>query len=135
MQKANNYLNDTKRRRLKAKEDWNYFAVKKLSALLCEIILKYDGDIYCLSFLHSFKTKNKLKSHEKLGKNKDFCGTIMPSGKENVLELNQYMKSDKIPYKNILLLTKERLKLHQDTRNYYICVKRIFKKLAKVKIA
>ena len=41
---------------------------------------------------------NKLKSHEKACKNKDFCGTVMPSEEGNILELNQYMKSDKIPY-------------------------------------
>ena len=29
---------------------------------------------------------------------KDFCGIVMPSEKEKILEFNQYMKSDKIPY-------------------------------------
>ena len=41
---------------------------------------------------------NKLKSHEKACKNKDICGTVMPSEKGNILEVNQYVKSDKIPY-------------------------------------
>ena len=27
-----------------------------------------------------------------------FCETIMPSEKDNILEFNQFMKSDKIPY-------------------------------------
>ena len=31
-------------------------------------------------------------------KNKDFCGIVMPSEKDNILEFNQYMKSDKMPY-------------------------------------
>ena len=31
-------------------------------------------------------------------KNKDFSGIIMPSEKDNILEFNQYMKSDKMPY-------------------------------------
>ena len=29
-------------------------------------------------------------------KNKDFCGIVMPSKQDNILEFNQYMKSDKI---------------------------------------
>ena len=51
-----------------------------------------------MNYLHSCRTKNKLKSHEKVCKNKDFCEIVMPSEKDNILEFNQYMKSDKIPY-------------------------------------
>ena len=46
----------------------------------------------------SFRTENKFKSHEKVSKNKDFCGIVMPSEKDNIFEFNQYMKSDKMPY-------------------------------------
>ena len=77
---------------------WNYLAVKKLSRLLREITSKYHGNFYCLNCLHSFRTENKLKSHEKICKNKDFCRIVMPSEKNNILEFNQYMKSDKIAY-------------------------------------
>ena len=42
--------------------------------------------------------QNKLKSHEKVCKNKDFCGIVMPLEKDNILEFNQYMKSIKMPY-------------------------------------
>ena len=76
----------------------NYLAVKKLSALLHRITSKNKGDFYCLNCLHSFRTKNKLKSHEKVCKNKDFCGILMPSERDTVLKFNQYMKSDKMPY-------------------------------------
>ena len=38
---------------------------KKLSALLRGITSKHHGDFYCLNYLHSFRTENKLKSHEK----------------------------------------------------------------------
>ena len=31
-------------------------------------------------------------------KNKDFCGIAMPSEKDHILEFNQYMSSDKMPY-------------------------------------
>ena len=53
-----------------------------------------------MNCLHSFTTESKPKSHEKLCKNKDFCGIVKDNilEKHNILEFNQYMKSDKIPY-------------------------------------
>ena len=72
--------------------------VKNLSILLRGITSKHHDDFYCLNCLHSFRTENKLKSHEKVCKNKDFYGIVMPSEKDNILEFNQYMKSDKMPY-------------------------------------
>ena len=72
---------------------------KKLSALLHGITSKHEDDFYCLNCFHSFRTENKLiKSHEKVCKNKDFCGIVMPSEKNQILKFNQYMKSDKMPY-------------------------------------
>ena len=79
------------------KEGWPYLAVRKLSAL-CGITSKHKGDYYCLNCLHSYRTENKLKSHEKICKNKDFCGIAVPSEKDIILEFNQYMKSDKMLY-------------------------------------
>ena len=70
---------------------------KKLSTLLRGLTSKHRGDFYCLNCLHSFRTENKLKSHEKVCKNKDFCGIVISSEKDNILEFNQYMKSDKLP--------------------------------------
>ena len=80
------------------KQGWHYLAVKNLSTLSREITSKHHGDIYCLNYLHSFRTENKLKSHEKVCKNKDFCGILMPSEKNNILEFNQYVKTVKISY-------------------------------------
>ena len=53
-------------------------------------IKKYDGDFYCLNCLNSFRTEKKLKSHEKVCKNNDFCGIVMTSKKDNILEHNLY---------------------------------------------
>ena len=71
---------------------------KKLSTLLRGITSKHHGDFHCLNSLYSFRTKNKLKSHEEVCKNKDLYGILMPSEKDKILEFNQYMKSDKKPY-------------------------------------
>ena len=52
---------------------------KKLFALLHRKTSKQKGDFYCLNCLSSFRTENKLKSHENVCKNKGFCGSIMPT--------------------------------------------------------
>ena len=92
--KTNNYINNPN----KEKEGWHYLSVKRLSALLREITSKYKGNFYCLNHLLFFRAENKLKSHEKLYKNKIFCGIAMPSEKDNILVFNQYMKSNKMPH-------------------------------------
>ena len=79
------------------KEGWHYLAVTELSTLR-GITSKDHSDFYCLNCLCSFRTENRLKSLEKVCKNKDFCGIAMPSEKDNILEFNQYMKSDKMSY-------------------------------------
>ena len=76
------------------KEGSYYLVVKKLGG----ITSKHEGKFYCLNCLNYFRTENKLNSREKACKNKDFCGIVMPSEKDNFLELNQYIKSDKMSY-------------------------------------
>ena len=69
----------------KEKQGWHYPAVKKLYTLLRGITLKHHGHFYCLHCLHSCRTGNKLKSHEKVCKNKDFCGVLMPWERDTIL--------------------------------------------------
>ena len=65
------------------KEGWHYLAARRA------IISKYVGRFYWFSCLHTFKTKSKeLKLHEKVCKNKDICGIVMSSRKNNILEFN-----------------------------------------------
>ena len=66
--------------------------------MLKGVTSKTHGYFYCLNFLHSFRTENKLKSNEKVCRNKDFSGIVMPSEKDNILEFNQYMNSEKMSY-------------------------------------
>ena len=51
-----------------------------------------------MNCLLSFRTENKLKTHEIVCKSKDFCGIVMLSEKDKILEFNQYEKSGKMPY-------------------------------------
>ena len=44
---------------------------------------------------HSFRTKNKLESHKKVCENEGFCNVVMPSEETEILEFNQYQKSNK----------------------------------------
>ena len=51
---------------------------------------------WCYLLLELKFCYNQKQTHEKLCKNKDFCGIIMPSEKDKILEFTQYMKSDKM---------------------------------------
>ena len=80
------------------KEGWHYLAVKKLSALLHRINSNNMCEFYCVNCLRSFRAENRLESHERVCKNKDFFEIAMPSEKGNTLKFNKYMKPDKMPY-------------------------------------
>ena len=75
-----------------------YCSKKKLPALLRRITLKHNGDYYCLNYLHSFRTKNKLRSHKKVCEKKDLCSVAMPSIDTKILEFDQHRISDKAPF-------------------------------------
>ena len=79
-------------------EGWHYLAVKKLLALLREIVYKYHGDFYCLNCLHLFATESKLESHKKERENEDSCNVVMPSEDTEILKFNQYQKCDKVSF-------------------------------------
>ena len=52
-----------------------------------------------MNCLNSFRTKNKLESHERVYENKDFWNVIMSLEDTKVLECqNYYPKSDKAPF-------------------------------------
>ena len=80
------------------KEECHYLALKKLTTWLRWVTSKHHGDFYYLNCLHSFRTENKLKSHEKVYKSIHFCRILMPSEKENILECKQDINSHKISY-------------------------------------
>ena len=53
--------------------NWHYLAIKNISGLLKGITSNHNGDFYCLNCLHSYRTKNKLKKHEKYVKIMNFA--------------------------------------------------------------
>ena len=67
-------------------EKWHYTALKSeptddgfirptksLSKLFRGITSNHNGDFYCLNCLHSFKTDDAPKKHERLCENNDYC--------------------------------------------------------------
>ena len=77
---------------------WHYFAVKKLSSLLRGITSNHNGEFYCLNCLHSHRTENKLKKHEKVCNNHDYCFIEMPNEDNKILKYNHGEKSMKHPF-------------------------------------
>ena len=78
--------------------NWHYLAIKNRSGLLRGITSNHNGDFYCLNCLHSYSTKHKLKKHEKIFKNHDFCHLKMSVVHNNILETKPEKKSLKHPF-------------------------------------
>ena len=74
---------------------WHYVAVKSLPALLRGITSNDHGDFYCLNCFHSYKTNNKLKKHERVCNNDDYCRVDMPKEheKNKILTWKKVIKS------------------------------------------
>ena len=92
-------------------EKWHYTALKSeptedgfnrptksLSRLFRGITSNHDGDFYCLNCLHSFRTDNALKKHERLCENNDYCSVEMPTKLNKILKYNHGEKSLKTPF-------------------------------------
>ena len=68
----------------------HYPAVKSLPTLLRGIISNHHGEFYCLNCFHSYTGHNKLKKHERVCNNHDYCRVDMPKEHE---KLNYLKKS------------------------------------------
>ena len=64
--------------------NWHFIAIKNLSGLLRGVTSNHNGDFYFLNCLHSYRTKSKLKKHEKICKNHDFCNLKMLDAKKKI---------------------------------------------------
>ena len=79
-------------------EKCHYLAVKSLSAIFREIKGNNHGDFYCLNCFHSYTTEKKLKKHENVCENHDYCYVEMPEENNEILKYNQGEKSMKVPF-------------------------------------
>ena len=58
--------------------NWHYVAIKNMSRLIGGVTSDNHGDFFCRNCMHSYRTKNALKKHERLCNNHNHCETIMP---------------------------------------------------------
>ena len=72
--------------------------IRSLSRLFRGITSNNNGDFYCLGCLHSSRTDNALKKHERLCDNHDYCHVEIPAKDNNTLKYNHGEKSLKLPY-------------------------------------
>ena len=92
-------------------DKWHYIALKSvrtddgfkhpirsLSRLFRGITANNNGDFYCLGCLHSFRTDNGLKRHERLCDNNDYCHVEMPTKDNKTLKYYHGEKSLKAPF-------------------------------------
>ena len=92
-------------------EKWHYIALKSertddgfnrpirsLSRFFRGITSNLCGDFYCLNCLHSFRTDNALKKHERLCDNNDYCNVEMPTQFNKTLKCNHGEESLKTPF-------------------------------------
>ena len=77
---------------------WHYLTVKSLSALLKGITSNHKGYFYCLNCFHSFSTKEKLKKHENVCNDHDYCYVEIPDGDNKILKCNHGEKSMRTPF-------------------------------------
>ena len=79
-------------------ENWHYLLIKGISALLRGTASNHNGDFYCLNCLHSYRTKETLKKHEKICKDHDYCCVQMPDKDVNISKYNPGEMSLKVPF-------------------------------------
>ena len=78
--------------------NWHYLAVKSISGLLRGITSNHNGDFYCLNCFHSYRTKRKLKKHERICKDHDFWEIKMSNEYNKILKYNTGEQSLKVPF-------------------------------------
>ena len=66
--------------------------------LLTGIISNHKEDIYCLNCFLSYSTKNKLKKHDIVCNDRDYCYVEMPNEGKKLLKYNHGETSMKAPF-------------------------------------
>ena len=78
--------------------NWHYLAIKSISGLLRGITSNHNEDFSFLNCVHSYRTKRKLRKHEKICKDHDFCDIKMPDEDTKTLKYIFGEKSLKVPF-------------------------------------
>ena len=99
----------------------HYLAVRSLSALLRGISSSNNGDFYCLNCFHSYRTHNKLKKHERVCNNHDYCRVYMAKEHKNIKYLpgEKSLKGPFIIYADLEYLLKKVRSCQNNPENSY----------------
>ena len=71
---------------------------KKFVSILKGIKSNHKEDFYCLNCFHSYSAKEKLKKHEKVYNDHDYCHLEMPDKDNRILKYNHGERSLKTPF-------------------------------------
>ena len=86
---------------------WHYLTVKSLSAWLKGISSNDIRDFYCLNCFPSYRTKNRLKKHEKVCNDHDYWFVEIPNADNKNIKIQPWRKVIK-------------------SSSYYLCCLRVF---------
>ena len=78
--------------------NWHYLAVKSTPGLLRGITSNHNGDFCCLNCFHAYATENKLRKHERICNDHEFCYLKMPDEENKILKYIPGEKSLKVPF-------------------------------------
>ena len=100
---------------------WHVLAVKSLSAVFRGITSSNNGDFYCLNCFHSYRTLNKLKKHERVCNNHDYCHVDMPKEHEKIKYLpgEKSLKAPFIVYADLECILKKAKYCQNNLENSY----------------
>ena len=77
--------------------NWHYLAVKSISGLLRRITSNHNGDFYCLNCFHPYTTNKRLRKHERICNDHEFCHLKMPDEDNKILKYVPGEKSLRVP--------------------------------------
>ena len=63
-----------------------------------QMISNHEGYFYCLNCFHSYSTKEKLKKHEKVCNDHDYCYVEMPDDSNKISKYNHGEKFMRVPF-------------------------------------
>ena len=78
--------------------NWHYLTIKNMKRLIRGVTSNHHGDFFCRNCMHSYRTENALKKHERLCTNHDYFEIVMPKPSKNILKFNSNDKSLHMPH-------------------------------------
>ena len=78
--------------------NWHNLAIKRISELLRRVTSNHNGDFVCLNCFHSYTTKEKLKKHERVCNDHEFCHMKIPNEDNKILKYISGEKSLRVPF-------------------------------------